>query len=66
MDVKKFPKFFRDRIVLEEEALKKTVRNGTRIVTGFATSEPVTFYSNVWDLNRKEKIRDLSLRSALV
>ncbi len=66
MDVKRFPKFFRDRIVLEEEALKKTVRSGTRIVTGFATSEPVTFYTNVWDFIRKEKIRDLSFRSALV
>jgi acyl-CoA hydrolase len=60
------PKFLEDRIRTPEEALKRTVRNGTSILTGFATSEPHTFFSTAWDFIRKEKIRDLNLRSALV
>ncbi len=44
-----FPKFFEDCIVSNDEALKRTVRSGMRIGNGFATSEPSTFVSTLWD-----------------
>lgn len=66
IDPSKMPPFFRDCIHSPEEALRRTVRSDTRILTGFATSEPVTFYTHVWDYIRKEKIHDVDFRSALV
>lgn len=65
-DQTKMPQFFRDCIRTPEDAMRRTVRSGTRILTGFATSEPVTFYTTVWDFIRKEKVRDVAFRNALV
>jgi acyl-CoA hydrolase len=66
IDQTRMPQFFRDCIRTPEDALRRTVRSGTRILTGFATSEPVTFYTTVWDFIRKEKVRDVAFRNALV
>lgn len=62
----KLPRFFQDCVVTPEEGLRKAVRSNTQILTGFATSEPVTFFTQVWDFMRKEKIHDVRIRSALV
>jgi acyl-CoA hydrolase len=60
-----FPKFFADRIVTKEEALKANVVTGTKIATGFATSEPSTFYACLWDHIQREDLADISIRQAL-
>ncbi len=60
------PRFLTERMVSNEEALKKTVVSGRRIQCGFATSEPYTFYASVWDHIKKEKLRDVDFKSGLI
>ncbi len=60
-----FPKFFKDRIFSNEDALKQTVKSGWVVASGFATSEPHTFYETLWDYIQTEDIRDLNIRQAL-
>lgn len=59
------PPFLADRRVTHEEALAATVRSGTRIASGFATSEPHTFYARVWDHIRAHDLHDLEFKQAL-
>jgi len=66
LDLSRMPKFFQDCIRPPEDAMRRTVRSNTEILTGFATSEPVTFLTTVWDFMRKEKIHDVRFRNALV
>ncbi len=66
LDTSKMPQSFRDCILPHDEALRRAVRSNTEILTGFATSEPVTFYTHVWDFIRKEKLHDIRFRSALI
>ena len=54
-----YPSFFRDCIVTNEEAMKATVTSGARIASGFATSEPHTFYKTLWKHIQSEDIREL-------
>lgn len=61
-----FPDWFRDRIFSPEEALRRTVKSGTTVVTGFATSEPQSFYAPLWDFIRRERITDLDFRGGLL
>lgn len=48
-----------------EEALGELVRSGTCIGSGFATSEPHTFYAGLWDHIRQRDLVDLEIRQAL-
>ncbi len=60
-----YPRHFIDRIMPQEQALKETVVNGVRIVSGFATSEPSSFYEDLWDHIQKEDLRDINVKQAL-
>jgi len=60
-----YPKFFKDRIVSNEEALKACVTSNTTFASGFATSEPHTFYETLWNHIQKEDITNLDIRQAL-
>lgn len=51
--------------VTNEEALKRIVRSGVTVGTGFATSEPHTFYATVWDHIQREDLADITFRQAL-
>ena len=60
-----YPSFFKDCMYSNEEALKKTVKSGTTVASGFATSEPNTFYEHLWDHILKEDLHDLEIKQAL-
>ena len=60
-----YPQFFRDCIKPQEEALKLTVKSGMTIASGFATSEPLTFYKSLWSYIQNEDITDLRIKQAL-
>ncbi|MGH9380339.1 MAG: acetyl-CoA hydrolase/transferase C-terminal domain-containing protein [Thermoanaerobaculia bacterium] len=53
------------RVVPQEQALLETVRSGTRIASGFATSEPHTFYASLWDHVRDQDLTDLTITQGL-
>lgn len=59
------PDWLAERVFTPEEALHLTVKNGTRIASGFATSEPVAFYASLWDHIQAGDLRDISIRQAL-
>lgn len=61
----RLPQYFQDCFTSHEEAIAQTVKSGTRIATGFATSEPSAFYSVIWDHIQKEDLTDLSFCQAL-
>jgi len=65
MKDRKYPDFFACRIFSNEEALFLAVKNGSTIATGFATSEPHTFYSTLWDHIKKYDLHDVNIRNAL-
>jgi len=54
-----------ENTISNEEALARTVHNGARIASGFATSEPHTFYATIWDHIRRHNVVDLTIRQAL-
>jgi acyl-CoA hydrolase len=60
-----YPKYFADRIFSNEEALAQTVKSGTYVASGFATSEPHTFYATLWDHIKKHELTDINIRNAL-
>ena len=66
MTPQKLPKVLTDCTLSNEDALKKVVKSGRSVMAGFATSEPVTFYSTVWDHIRKEKLREIKIVNGLV
>ena len=43
------PAFFADSILPNDEALRRAVRSGMTVASGFATSEPSTFYDSLWN-----------------
>ncbi len=59
------PDFLARRLVPAPEALERLVVSGTRLASGFATSEPVTFYSALWDHVLARDLHDLEIRQAL-
>lgn len=61
----KLPSHLSERLVTNEEALKLVVKKGARIGSGFATSEPHTFYATVWDHIIREDVRDVTFIQAL-
>lgn len=52
-------------VVTERDALERIVQSGRTIASGFATSEPTSFYDVLWDFIRNEDITDLDIRQAL-
>ena len=60
-----YPKFFADCIRPSDEAMERTVKSGTTIASGFATSEPHAFYESLWSYIQEHDIRDLTIRQAL-
>lgn len=65
MSAKQLPAFMEERKVSNEEALRAAVRSGMTVASGFATSEPHTFYDTLWDHIQREDIVDLRIRQAL-
>lgn len=59
------PEHLRQCVISHEEALRRVVTKGTRIASGFATSEPFAFYEAVWDHIQKEDLTDLTFIQAL-
>lgn len=60
------PPFLKTRVLPHDEALKRTLRSGRSVMTGFATSEPHTFYAAAWDHIRRERLRNLQFVNGLV
>lgn len=60
-----YPAFMAACFVSNEEALRRIVKSHTRLAAGFATSEPHTFYEQLWDFIVANDLRDISLRQAL-
>ncbi len=59
------PAFFADSILPNDEALRRAVRSGMTVASGFATSEPSTFYDSLWNHIEREDITGLDIRQAL-
>lgn len=59
------PRFIRDRLLSPAEALERLVVSGRRIASGFATSEPHSFYAGLWEHIQRRDVRDLAFRQAL-
>ncbi len=60
-----YPKWFSDCMMTNEEAMQVVVKSGTGFASGFATSEPHTFYTHLWDFIQKHDIHDLRVLQAL-
>lgn len=59
------PAYFADCILPNDEAMRRAVRSGMTVASGFATSEPATFYDSLWDHIQREDITGLDIRQAL-
>ena len=59
------PGFLARRVVTHREALDELVSSGTRLSSGFATSEPHNFYADLWRHIRQNDLHDLEIRNAL-
>ncbi|HOX42230.1 MAG TPA: acetyl-CoA hydrolase/transferase C-terminal domain-containing protein [Myxococcota bacterium] len=59
------PEFLAGCLVSHEEALTRLVRSGRRIASGFATSEPHTFYDGLWEHIQRRDLRELQFKQAL-
>ncbi|MFA6032531.1 MAG: hypothetical protein WC889_06500, partial [Myxococcota bacterium] len=60
-----YPAYLADRVMSNEEALFHTVKPGAYIASGFATSEPHTFYATLWDHIVSNDLYDINIRNAL-
>ncbi len=65
MTIANLPGFLESRVLSHQEALRKTVKSGVRLGSGFATSEPVSFYSDLWDHIVKNDLTDIVIRNGL-
>lgn len=65
MNVQPIPNFMAECVMAEHEALRRIVQSGRTIASGFATSEPTSFYDLLWDYVQNEDITDLDIRQAL-
>ena len=59
------PPFFASCIVKHREAMKRTLRSGCQITSGFATSEPSLFYRDLWDFIVENDLTGITIRQAL-
>ena len=60
-----YPKWFSECITTHDEAMGRVVHSGARLLSGFATSEPHTFYDGLWEHIQANDIVDLTIRQAL-
>jgi acyl-CoA hydrolase len=65
MGGRKLPSFFTDCVMPNDEALRRCVKSGMTVASGFATSEPHTYYASLWDHIVREDIVGLDIRQAL-
>jgi acyl-CoA hydrolase len=59
------PPWLRSRLRSHEEALDEAIASGQVVASGFATSEPHSFYDRIWDHVRNADLCDLEFRQAL-
>ena len=59
------PPYLARRVLSNTEALNRLVQSGTRLASGFATSEPTTFYASLWDHILVHDLTDVEIRQAL-
>lgn len=64
-DMESLPQFLADRRVAHDDALEQVVRSGVRLASGFATSEPHSFYARLWDFIQTRDLREIEIRQAL-
>ncbi len=60
-----YPAFFADCVLPNDEAMRRSVRSGMTVASGFATSEPTSFYDSLWEHVQREDITGLDVRQAL-
>lgn len=60
-----YPDWFAACVMSHEEALDRTLKSGTTLASGFATSEPHSFYQKAWDHIQKNDLHDLNFRQGL-
>jgi acyl-CoA hydrolase len=65
MTTSPLPPYLAARAVSQGEALRHLVRSGTRLGSGFATSEPSAFYGALWDHIVAEDLTGIEIRQAL-
>jgi hypothetical protein len=65
VDDPNLPALLAGRVFSEKDALHQTVKSGTRISSGFATSEPINFYSHLWKHIKENDITDLVISQGL-
>lgn len=65
MDTAAWPPFLSACVCPEQEALRHLVRSDSVIGSGFATSEPSSFYRALWDHVRAQDITNLRILQAL-
>ena len=54
-----------DRYFSNNDAMEQVVKPGQELASGFATSEPHTFYSELWDFIKDRDITDIGIRQGL-
>lgn len=59
------PPFLAARQMAHDDALEQVVRNGVRVASGFATSEPHSFYARLWGFIQERDLREIEIRQAL-
>jgi acyl-CoA hydrolase len=65
MPTSRVPPWLGERLRSHEEALAEALGSGMTVASGFATSEPHSFYARVWDHIRERDLTDLEFRQAL-
>lgn len=63
--IESLPPYLAGRVVEQDAALEQVVRSGVRLASGFATSEPHSFYARLWDFIQERDLRDIEIRQAL-
>ena len=59
MPIVAMPPWLRERLRSHEEALAEALGSGMIVASGFATSEPHSFYARAWDHIRERDLTDL-------
>lgn len=65
MTLEPLPTYMSNCRVTPEEALDRIVRSGTCIASGFCTSEPHSFFNNLWRHIQQNNLHDIKIRQAL-
>lgn len=59
------PSWLKPAVCSAEEAFSNTVRSKTRLASGLATSEPVSFYRGLWRHIQDRDLTDIEIRQGL-